>query len=269
MNPANLLDMLLENRALLAVAALRKMQRLDDAGGSRYHRKIDFQRVALIGHSRGGDAVVRALRLTPSNTRARAGAARADRQHRNPAGDCAHRRVAGASRRIAGTGVRHSPRHYSGNRIAKAADHLGSRDGDVSGMEDVRSDVSVNPFRHYDRSAVERAFQFCTAPRTIASIVCGPTPTKTTAVVPAVSPPTRRVSCRAPIRSCARSRWCSAGCCSRCMTNRRKRHGSTGAPPPESPGAAYRGDVEVRTAPRHDRSFDDAYLPVTLWEGRT
>jgi hypothetical protein len=36
----------------------------------------------------------------------------------------------------------------------------GSRDGDVSGMQDVRSDLSVNPFRHYDRSAVERAFQF-------------------------------------------------------------------------------------------------------------
>jgi hypothetical protein len=36
----------------------------------------------------------------------------------------------------------------------------GSRDGDVSGKQDVRTDVSVNPFRHYDRSAVERAFQF-------------------------------------------------------------------------------------------------------------
>ena len=161
MNPANLLDMLLENRALLAVAALRKMQRLDDAGGSRYHRKIDFQRVALIGHSRGGDAVVRALRLTPSNTRVRAlvqlaptdstgilqGTAPTAASLAPPAGSPAPVFVTRPGT-IPATG---SPKQLI---------IWGSRDGDVSGMEDVRSDVSVNPFRHYDRSAVERAFQF-------------------------------------------------------------------------------------------------------------
>ena len=36
----------------------------------RYHRRIDFQRVALIGHSRGRDAVVRAAEARPRATRA-------------------------------------------------------------------------------------------------------------------------------------------------------------------------------------------------------
>ena len=80
MNPANLLDSFIETRARLAIAALRKMQQLDGKVGSRYHRKIDFQRVALIGHSRGGDAVARAMSLIAADhARACCRATRANR----------------------------------------------------------------------------------------------------------------------------------------------------------------------------------------------
>ena len=161
MNPANHLDVLLENRALLAVAALRKMQRLDRTSGSRYHRKIDFQRVAFVGHSRGGDGVARAMRLVPSNTRVRAlvqiaptdatgilqGTPPTAATLNAPTGAPAPRFVTRPGT-IPETG---SPRQLI---------IWGSRDGDVSGAEDVRADISVNPFRHYDRSAVDRAFQF-------------------------------------------------------------------------------------------------------------
>jgi pimeloyl-ACP methyl ester carboxylesterase len=143
----------------LIVAALKRMQRLDRDGSSRYHRRIDFQRVALVGHSRGGDAFVRAARLVPSNVRVRTLVQLAPTD------------MTGLLQGAAPTGLTlpagAPPIRFIKQPITVAVANgprqlivWGSRDGDVSGKEDVRADVSVNPFRHYDRSAVERAFQF-------------------------------------------------------------------------------------------------------------
>jgi hypothetical protein len=160
MNPANLLDLHVETRARLIVAALARMNALDRTRGGRYDRRIDFQRVALIGHSRGGDAVARATAILPANTRVRAvvqiaptdstGILQGARPTTPP-----FVVPAGAP----------TPTFVTRPGIipATAGKQLiiwGSRDGDVSGFQDVRADVSVNPCRHYDRSAIERAFQF-------------------------------------------------------------------------------------------------------------
>lgn len=157
MNPASRLNMLIENRALLAIAALGKMQALDRTPG-RYHRKIDFQRVAFIGHSRGGDGAARAMRLVPADTRVRALV------------QIAPTDSTGILQGTAPTLPPHPPRPAPTfvtrpgtiPEIGSPKQLIiwGSRDGDVSGLEDVRTDLAVNPFRHYDRSAVERAFQF-------------------------------------------------------------------------------------------------------------
>jgi hypothetical protein len=158
MNPANLLDLQLETRAQLAIAALRKMQQLDGNTGSRYNRRVDFQRVALIGHSRGGDAVARAMSLIPTTARARAVVQLAPTDSTGI--------VQGAPPTLTLPPGAPAPTFTTkpGTIPATGAPRQliiwGSRDGDVSGAQDVRADPSVNPFRHYDRSAVERAFQF-------------------------------------------------------------------------------------------------------------
>jgi len=165
MNPANRLNMLIETRALLAIAALRLMQQLDRTAG-RYYRKIDFQRVALIGHSRGGDAVARAMSLVPGDMRVRALVQLAPTDSTGIVQGAAP--PAAPLRPQLGVPPVFGPTPTFVTRPSTIPSTgsprqliiWGSRDGDVSGEQDVRADVSINPFRHYDRSAVERAFQF-------------------------------------------------------------------------------------------------------------
>ena len=158
-NPANLLNLLLETRARLVVAALRRMQQLDGDATSRYHRRIDFQRVALIGHSRGGDAVVRAVKLAPANIRVRAVVQLAPTDMTGLLQGAAPTGLPIPVGAPAPTFVKR-PVTLPASSGPRQLIVWGSRDGDVSGAQDVRADVSVNPFRHYDRSSVERAFQF-------------------------------------------------------------------------------------------------------------
>jgi hypothetical protein len=156
-NAANLLNLLLETRANLVVAAIRKMQQLDRETTSRYFRRIDFQRLALIGHSRGGDAVARAVRLVPTDVNVRALVQLAPTDMTGL--------LQGAAPTVAAVPAGGGTRDFVtapgsvGNRVRQLI-VWGSRDGDVSGMQDVRADVSVNPFRHYDRSSTQRAFQY-------------------------------------------------------------------------------------------------------------
>ncbi|MEQ1564149.1 MAG: S8 family serine peptidase [Myxococcota bacterium] len=144
-----------ETRARLIAAAIAEVKSLARTD-PRYRRKIDFDRVALIGHSRGGDAIVRAMRMLPSGVTARALIQLAPTDQTGL---------------LAGTppvvpAVAHPVDWVTRPETVTARDNVlqlivwGSRDGDVSGMEDVRTDVSVNPFRHYDRSSAQRAFQF-------------------------------------------------------------------------------------------------------------
>src|SRR6185436_13790806 len=63
-NSANLFDAaLIEMRARLAVSALDTLRALNGDSSSVFFNRRDFSRVGLVGHSRGGDAVVRAAKI--------------------------------------------------------------------------------------------------------------------------------------------------------------------------------------------------------------
>ena len=155
-NAANLLGLLVETRARLVVAAIAEMQRLASRRGSRYFRKIDFNRVALIGHSRGGDAVLRAVQILPRGVSIKALVQLAPTDITGLATGAAPSLPVG----VGPTDYIRSPMR------TRARDRLfhfivwGSRDGDVSGLGDVRAARFGGPFRHYDRSSSQRAFHF-------------------------------------------------------------------------------------------------------------
>src|SRR5262249_51465241 len=70
-NPANVLDLKVETRADLVLAAVAEMRRYAAKRSDRFYRKIDFDKVACVGHSRGGDAVLRAaIKGRSTNVRA-------------------------------------------------------------------------------------------------------------------------------------------------------------------------------------------------------
>jgi hypothetical protein len=153
-NAANFFDLLLETRADLVLQAVAAMRRLNAERGGPFFRRLDFDRLAFVGHSRGGDAVIRAaLKQRSLNVRA--------------LGQLAPTDISGLLRGATPAGV-------VGGRVdavtgpmrvsaALEAFHLiayGSRDGDVSGLEDVRASEFGDPFRHYDRSSAHRSFMF-------------------------------------------------------------------------------------------------------------
>lgn len=153
-NGANFFNLLLETRADLILAAVAEMRRLNADPASRFHRRIDFDRVAFVGHSRGGDAVVRAAHKRRStNVRALVQLAPTDitglLRGRAPAGIVAGR-----------TDAVESPMAVAASLEAFQLLIYGSRDGDVSGLQDVRLSEFGEAFRHYDRSSAHRSFHF-------------------------------------------------------------------------------------------------------------
>lgn len=153
-NAANYFDLLLETRADLVLAAVAEMRRLNADRSSRFFRRIHFDRVAFVGHSRGGDAIVRAAHKQRStNVRALVQLAPTDitglLRGRAPAGTVAGR-----------TSAVESPMSVAASLEAFQLLVYGSRDGDVSGLQDVRLSEFGEPFRHYDRSSAHRSFLF-------------------------------------------------------------------------------------------------------------
>jgi hypothetical protein len=132
-NVANVIDSLFEMRAEMVLAALDELSAMDRNRKSRFSERLDFKRVGLMGHSRGGDAVVRAAILN---------AAPGGRKY----------------------GIRAvcslAPTDYSGmmkapNRLAPGDTNYyamiyGALDGDVFGGE--ATDFTGTGFRHYDRA---------------------------------------------------------------------------------------------------------------------
>jgi hypothetical protein len=53
---------LIETRADTIIAALTELSAEEASAASRYHGRLDFTKIGLMGHSRGGDAVVRAAK---------------------------------------------------------------------------------------------------------------------------------------------------------------------------------------------------------------
>jgi subtilisin family serine protease len=150
-NAANELDSLIRFRADLVLEALDHLRTLDASSNSPFHNRLDFTKVALIGHSRGGDAVALAAQLNlmrPSTSK------------------CGVRAVVTLSPTDF-TGMLPAPERLR-MRSDRTASYLciyGSHDGDVSGSFDPveRSQgwgFVGTGFRHYDRATTQRAMVF-------------------------------------------------------------------------------------------------------------
>lgn len=141
-NAANYFDSLIEMRALIVLEAIDTLRTQDSDKNSRLYRRIDFDRIGLMGHSRGGDAVARVVKLNSGN------------KH-------------GVIRCIALV----APTDFTGRlaeaqRTSLAASDTGfalvlygGLDGDVSGMDGADA-FGGTGFRHYDRSKTECAMMY-------------------------------------------------------------------------------------------------------------
>jgi hypothetical protein len=157
-NGANVLDLWIETRADYVLKALAEMRLFAGNSTSPFYRKINFDKVAFVGHSRGGDAVLRAAHknkaATPrSNVRAVVQIAPTD--------------ISGIANGTAPAGAAPARTTFitTPMRVSPSLDVMylciyGSRDGDVSGWGDQRTPTEGTGFRHYDRSGAQRAFQF-------------------------------------------------------------------------------------------------------------
>lgn len=143
-NVANLFGSLIEMRAELVLGALDELRILDADPKSRFHQRLDFDRVALMGHSRGGDAVVRSARINASRAvgtkyglKAVCSLAPTDYAFDMPPG----------------------PTALTRSDTAFYAVVYGALDGDVAGRLGARGPGGTG-FRHYDRAQCDKAMVF-------------------------------------------------------------------------------------------------------------
>jgi N-acetylmuramoyl-L-alanine amidase len=148
-NGANLLNLLVEMRGQYILQYLDQLRRFNNDPRSRFHDKLDFTRVALIGHSRGGDAVVKAAKLN---------------LQRSPATRFGIRSVISVSPTdmtgVLATTATQKPLSLSANDGASYCILYGAEDGDVIGGGDGAHGGTGTGFRYYDRSDARRAMVF-------------------------------------------------------------------------------------------------------------
>jgi subtilisin family serine protease len=150
-NAANELDSRIRFRADLVLEALDHLRSLDASSSSPFYRRLDFSKVALVGHSRGGDAVALAAELNRTRSTASKYGLRAV--------------VAIAPTDFTGMLDRTERLRMRSDRTASFLCVYGSHDGDVSGAFDP-ADLSQGwgfvgtGFRHYDRASTQRAMVF-------------------------------------------------------------------------------------------------------------
>ena len=151
-NVANETGSLVRLRADLVLEMLDHLRSLDASSGSPFHQRLDFGRVALVGHSRGGDAVAMAAELNRRRPTARRFGVRAV--------------VALAPTDFTGLLAAADRLAMRSNCTASFLCVYGSHDGDVSGAFDPTRDRSQawsfagTGFRHYDRATTQRAMVF-------------------------------------------------------------------------------------------------------------
>ena len=142
-NAANYFGSLVDMRANMVLNAIEALRTLDKDASSRFHNRFDFDRIGLMGHSRGGDAVVQAALFNRGNKhgviKAVASLAPTD---------------------FTGALADHSKR--TALDAATAGFYLvlyGGLDGDVSGFGGARG-FGGTGFRHYDRATAPKAMVY-------------------------------------------------------------------------------------------------------------
>ncbi|MFI0446842.1 hypothetical protein [Actinomadura sp. 6N118] len=149
-NYANTFGSLVEMRADLVFKAMQEMAKLDAERNSPLRDRLDFGKVGLVGHSRGGDAVVRAVK-----------------KHLKTPGPRPFDIVAACS--LAPTDFTGITRPAVGTEIGRqdleAGDLdfylvvYGAQDGDVSGFGGAGAPTGTG-FRHYDRARCPKSMVF-------------------------------------------------------------------------------------------------------------
>ena len=145
-NMANATGSLIELRADLVLEALKLLKRRTSVSGTVLSDRFNFDRVALMGHSRGGDAVVRVVKK--------------------------NRAAPAASRFGILTVCSLAPTDLTGGQVPANRMFLdqydlnfysvlyGALDGDVSGKGGSNSPEGGTGFRHYDRARCQKALVF-------------------------------------------------------------------------------------------------------------
>jgi hypothetical protein len=141
-NAANFFGSLAEMRAAMTLGAVDALRALDGDTSSRFHHRLDFDRVGLMGHSRGGDAVVRAALMNATNKR------------------CVVKAVATvAPTDFTGTLVAAQQRRLAAANAGFLMVLYGGLDGDVSGAGGARGFTGTG-FRTYDRATAPKAMVY-------------------------------------------------------------------------------------------------------------
>ncbi len=143
-NAANVFNAtLVEMRAALIVSALDSLRELHKSAGSVLHDRLDFSRIGLLGHSRGGDAVVRAAKRIA-----------ADRPDYRVKFVCSL-----APTDFSGEAKQSQRMVLSRSECPFYAVLYGTQDNDVSGAGGADG-MGGTGFRHYDRARTDKAMLF-------------------------------------------------------------------------------------------------------------
>lgn len=147
-NVANIVQAWVEMRAEGVLGALDALRAMDKDSASRFHNRLDFGKVGMMGHSRGGDAVVRAAIL-------------------NAARPAANRYGIKAVCSLAPTDITGTSKPATVQKLdtSHAGFYLvlyGALDGDVAGFGGATG-LSGTGFRHYDRASLQKSMVFLDA----------------------------------------------------------------------------------------------------------
>jgi hypothetical protein len=143
-NITNLFNSLIEMRAQMVLGALDALRILDTDPHGALLDRLDFNRVALMGHSRGGDAVVRAARMNTSRPASTKYGIQA---------------VCSLSPTDYAFGLPPGPVPLTKQDTPFYAVVYGALDGDVAGAQGAKA-FGGTGFRHYDRATCDKAMVF-------------------------------------------------------------------------------------------------------------
>ena len=164
-NAANYFGSMFEMRAEMLLNGLDRMRKLDQDKNSPLFGRIDFSRVGLMGHSRGGDAVIRAALKNQSRSKDTRFGIKAVCSLAPP-DFTGTAKIVGFSDDIRQYKVDQIPDVFQdGPLVLRDNSEIsylvvyGGLDGDVHGQDGALGDYGTG-FRHYDRATCPKAMVF-------------------------------------------------------------------------------------------------------------